>query len=520
MSILADYLNEVRTSRSLGAGVAETSYYPALANLFTAVGKHLKPKVICLIHLQNTGAGIPEAGFFTANQIQRSTGTPLPGQKPTRGVLEVKSLTANMDQLAASEQVLRYLAHYNQVLITNLREFRLLVLEDGALRRVDGYTLAENTDALFHPSTLKAHANLFPEFLERVLRRQSSITDPGDLAWFLASFAREARWRAETHPLSSFATIKSALEESLGLRFEDEKGGHFFRSTLVQTLFYGIFSAWVLWCRGEGQNAATRFDWRTVAYYLRVPVLRKLFSEVSDPGPLNAIQITEMLDLAGDTLARVDRPAFFSKFSQSDAVQYFYEPFLEAFDPQLRKDLGVWYTPREIVQYMVERVDHLLRTELNQPLGLASPDVCVLDPCCGTGAYLNAVLDRIHRTLLAEAGVDAALVPDRVRTAALTRIFGFEILPAPFVIAHMQLAAELASLGAPLTDSQRAGVSSPTPSPAGCRSRSPRPASSPTSNRRRRTQRPSSAVPASSSSWATRPTTDTPASPKSRRSAT
>ncbi len=52
-----------------------------------------------------------------------------------------------------------------------------------------------------------------------------------------------------------------------------------------------------------------------------------------------------MLDLAGDTLARVDRPAFFSKFSQADAVQYFYEPFLEAFDPQLRKDLGVCYTP-------------------------------------------------------------------------------------------------------------------------------------------------------------------------------
>jgi hypothetical protein len=458
MSILADYLVEIRTIRNLGAGVAETSYYPALANLFNAVGKHLKPKVVCLIHLQDTGGGIPEAGFFTANQIQRTTGTLITGQKPSRGALEVKAFAAKMDQLATSAQVLKYLTHYNQVLITNLREFRLLVLENGVPHKVDGYELAKNTEALFHPSTLKDHADLFPEFIERVLRRQSSITDPSDLAWFLASYAREARWRAENHGLSSFDTIKKALEESLGLRFEGEKGDHFFRSTLVQTLFYGIFSAWVLWCRTEGQNAATRFDWRTSAYYLRVPVLRKLFNEVSDPGPLNAIQITEMLDLAGDTLARVDRPAFFSKFSQADAVQYFYEPFLEAFDPQLRKDLGVWYTPREIVHYMVERVDHLLRTELNQPLGLASPDVCVLDPCCGTGAYLNAVLDRVHRTLLAEAGDDAALVPDRVRTAALTRIFGFEILPAPFVIAHMQLAAELASLGAPLTDNQRAGV--------------------------------------------------------------
>lgn len=165
-----------------------------------------------------------------------------------------------------------------------------------------------------------------------------------------------------------------------------------------------------------------------------------------------------MLALAGDTLARVDRTAFFERFSQTDAVQYFYEPFLEAFDPQLRKDLGVWYTPREIISYMVERVDYLLRTELAQPLGLASPDVTVLDPCCGTGAYLTAVLDRIHRTLLAEAGDDNALVPDKVRTAALTRIYGFEILPAPFVIAHLQLAAQLAALKAPFADTQRAGV--------------------------------------------------------------
>lgn len=458
MSILADYLAEIRTIRNLGAGVAETSYYTPLANLFNAVGKTLKPRVICLIQLQDTGAGIPEAGFFTANQVQRGTGTLLAGQMPSRGALEVKPFTAKMDQLTTSAQVLKYLTHYNQVLITNLREFRLLVLENGVPHKVDGYKLAENTEALFHPSTAKDHADLFPEFIERVLRRESSITDPGDLAWFLASYAREARWRAENHGLSSFDTIKKALEESLGLTFEGKKGEHFFRSTLVQTLFYGIFSAWVLWGRTEGSDAGARFDWRTSAYYLHVPVLRKLFNEISDPGPLNAIQLTEMLDLAGDTLARVDRHAFSLKFSQVDAVQYFYEPFLKAFDPKLRKDLGVWYTPREIVHYMVERVDHLLRTKLGQPLGLASSDVCVLDPCCGTGAYLTAILDRIHRTLLAESGDDNALVPDRVRTAALTRIFGFEILPAPFVISHLQLAAQLLSMGAPLTDSQRARV--------------------------------------------------------------
>jgi predicted helicase len=107
---------------------------------------------------------------------------------------------------------------------------------------------------------------------------------------------------------------------------------------------------------------------------------------------------------------------------------------------------------------MVERVDQLLRTQLNQPLGLASPNVRILDPCCGTGAYLTAVLQRIHRTLLEQAGEDDWRVPDLLRTAALTRVFGFEIMPAPFVIAHMEIASLLESMGAPLTGDNRAGV--------------------------------------------------------------
>ena len=76
-------------------------------------------------------------------------------------------------------------------------------------------------------------------------------------------------------------------------------------------------------------------------------------------------------------------------------MQYFYEPFLQAFDPELRKELGVWYTPPEIVEYMVARVDTVLREELDVPDGLADPRVYVLDPCCGTGAYLVEVLEKI-----------------------------------------------------------------------------------------------------------------------------
>jgi hypothetical protein len=178
-------------------------------------------------------------------------------------------------------------------------------------------------------------------------------------------------------------------------------------------------------------------------------MISKLFYLVADPNQLEALKLTEVLDWAALVLNRVDRRSFFDKFQESHAVQYFYEPFLEAFDPELRKELGVWYTPPEIVKYMVERVDTVLRQELGLPLGLADKNVYVLDPCCGTGSYLVEVLDRIHRTLK-ERGEDALIASD-LKEAAQKRVFGFEILPAPFVVSHLQLGLLLQNLGAPLS---------------------------------------------------------------------
>jgi predicted helicase len=105
---------------------------------------------------------------------------------------------------------------------------------------------------------------------------------------------------------------------------------------------------------------------------------------------------------------------------------------------------------------MVERVDRALRDELGIADGLADPQVHVLDPCCGTGAYLIEVLRRIDRTL-DDHGL-GALKGARVRQAAIERVRGFEIMPAPFVVAHLQVGLFLQGLQAPLGDDERAGV--------------------------------------------------------------
>ena len=127
--------------------------------------------------------------------------------------------------------------------------------------------------------------------------------------------------------------------------------------------------------------------------------MQALFQQVTSPGQLQSQDLVEVLDWAAAALDRVDRDAFFARFNEGEAVPYFYEPFLEAFDPALRKQLGVWYTPAEVVRYMVARVDRALKDDLGIEDGLAAENVYVLDPCCGTGAYLAETLKRIAANL-------------------------------------------------------------------------------------------------------------------------
>jgi hypothetical protein len=156
------------------------------------------------------------------------------------------------------------------------------------------------------------------------------------VAWFLASYARDALARVEHRKeLPALLAVRKALEDALGMKFIAEKGEHFFRSTLVQTIFYGVFSAWVLWHRGK-PKLADRFDWRIAEWSLHVPFIRSLYEELAKPTHLGQLELVEVLDWAAGVLNRVDRAEFFQRFEDGHAVQYFYEPFLEAYDPQLR----------------------------------------------------------------------------------------------------------------------------------------------------------------------------------------
>ena len=470
-SAVETYFVDLGRVRASGGATAERSNYPAIANLLNAVGATLKPKVFCVGELADQGAGHPDFGLYAARQKGRAR----EGQTPERGVVEVKPAGDDAWLTAEGSQVSRYWGHYGLVLVTNTRDFVLLGKDaSGRPAKLETFRLAGSAQAfqrrLEKPRAFARDVGAgLGEYLARALAHRATLAEPKDLAWLLASYARDGLARVEAAgDAPSLGAVRSALEQALGVRFEGKKGVRFFHSTLVQTLFYGVFSAWVLWARAGAKSddgplfadvyRAARFDWRAAVWHLRVPVLRALFQQLSDPGRLQPLGLVEVLDWTAAALDRVDRPTFFARFNEGEAVRYFYEPFLEAFDPALRKQLGVWYTPAEVVRYMVARVDKALKDDLGIADGLAAENVHVLDPCCGTGAYLAEVLRRIAANLQSQ-GL-GALTGARVKQAAIERVFGFEIMPAPFVVAHLQVGLTMQNLDAPLADegNERASV--------------------------------------------------------------
>ena len=149
MNHLETYLTQLHDTRATGEAVKETSFYPALSALFNSVGGELKPKVKRVINIKNRGAGIPDGGLFTAEQLRARDAEAIAnvkgfnGQMPARGVVEVKGTKDDVRRIAASEQVEKYLKHYGLVLVTNLREFLLVEHDDGGkARTLEGYALA------------------------------------------------------------------------------------------------------------------------------------------------------------------------------------------------------------------------------------------------------------------------------------------------------------------------------------------------------------------------------------------
>jgi hypothetical protein len=148
------------------------------------------------------------------------------------------------------------------------------------------------------------------------------------------------------------------------------------------------------------------------------------------------------------TLTRVLGVVDWHTISKDDpeAWLYFYELFLQQYDPALRRQTGSYYTPPEVVAAMVGMVDQALTTRFGLPRGLAADGIKLVDPAVGTGTFLLGVLRRIADTVEAEEGAGAR--PAAI-VQALKRLVGFEMQFGPFAVAQLRLFAEIVDLTTP-----------------------------------------------------------------------
>ena len=257
------YLIDMWAIKASGQGTAETSYYAPLETLMNAAGEKLRPRVRCVIQGKNLGAGVPD-GTLSTETGGRNTGkrtgiTFAMGLTPDRGAIEAKPPADALPAIAASKQVSKYLGLYHLVLVTNFREFLLVVDQGGQAVELERFQIAGSEpgfwDATNDPeATTKRLGDRFMDFLERVMLQEAAIESPQQVARFLASYARDARATLEATDVG-MAPLRAAIEELLGIEFREGGGLEFFRSTIVQTLFYGLFSAWVLWHRDKPERA-------------------------------------------------------------------------------------------------------------------------------------------------------------------------------------------------------------------------------------------------------------------------
>ena len=264
-------------------------------------------------------------------------------------------------------------------------------------------------------------------------------------------------------------SFQRELLPSLKLAAESEKD-YSFADIYAQTIAYGLFTARVF---SHVRDPLFDFNRRDAWQQLPEtnPFLRQLFKDVSEqkPNELGDDLIGCIAEVFGILrAAKMDAilSDFREKMNREDIVIRFYEDFLAAYKPKMRERRGVYYTPEPVVSYMVRSVDILIKEKFNKPLGLADPEVMILDPACGTGTFLlwifKLIYDRFEndgeaRSLIKQRLGDITW-SDYVRDHLLPRVFGFELLMAPYAICHLKLGLFLEESGYRFDSSQRLGV--------------------------------------------------------------
>ncbi len=440
---LRAYFGKIEQAHRAG-NATEHTYRPDLKALLEL----LSPGITAVNEPKRVACGAPDYALTRT----------YPSGPRTIGWIEAKDIGVSLDEVERSDQLKnRYIPNLPNLVLTDYLEFRWYV--DGKPRmRARLAALGAGHRLVFDVDGARQVADLLTAMLGQ---RAPDITSADELARRMASLAHMIREVALATLRSDAVEAKTAREaladlyEAFKTTLIPDLSHEAFADMFAQTLAYGLFAARY---NHTGSQPFTRHDAAREIPHSN-PFLRRLFATIEGPDLEDAPYIGFVDDLA-QLLATSDMATILRDFGKrtrtEDPIVHFYEPFLQAYDPKLRELRGVYYTPDPVVSYITRSVEAILKRDFAVSDGLADRQVMLLDPACGTGTFLARVISLIRERFIASN--NAGAWPGYVRERLLPRVFGFELLMAPYAMAHLRLGMQLAGLDLPDGERDRWGV--------------------------------------------------------------
>lgn len=413
----------------------EESYYKTLATLIEDFARSIsRAKTEVTILPKKTEAGNPDFRVWD-------------GTQHIIGYIEAKPpRQENLDNIEESEQLQRYISAFPNVILTNFFEFRLY--RDGKLidkvqigrlliaKQLKLVPPIENEDKFF---------DLLNKFFTFSLPRTYT---PKTLAEALACrthYLREQVFLELHRKNGKLAGFYEAFQQHLIAGLTEEN----FADMYAQTITYGLFAASTR-CKEEFT--------RRLAFHNIPPtigILRDVFRFVSleEPGP----QLSWIIDDVANVLAVADVKhilhRYFMEGRGKDPVVHFYETFLAQYDPKEREQRGVYYTPQDVVSYIVRSLNVILKDYFDKTDGLATDSITVLDPAAGTLTFLAEAASIAVNEFSASYGTGG--ITELIKKHILKNFYAFELMMAPYAIGHLKMGFLLEELGYKLGEDDR-----------------------------------------------------------------
>lgn len=423
--IIEEYFSALAEKLKTGQA-REHAYRP----VFEALIKRLDPTLQILNDPSRSEHGNPDFVFLRGDI--------------TAGYTETKDIGADLNKVETTKQIERYLG-YSNLILTDYLEFRFYkngqrYSEPISIGKIDNgklISLPQNFDTL---------AYLLSDFLHG---EPEPIKSCKFLAEIMGGKARRIRdniklfFNKESDSNNELKKVYETIKQLLVHDLKEES----FADMYAQTLVYGLFVARYY---DESADTFSRQEARDLVPASN-PFLQHFFDHIA--GPNFDKRLRYIVDELCEVFQHADTKNLVEEYIDADPIIHFYEDFLKEYDPELRKKMGAYYTPLPVVNFIIRSVDHILQKDFGLAQGLVDTTkltdgrhrVQILDPAVGTGTFISATINTIYSRLKQQK--QDGRWPTYVHHDLLPRLHGFELMMAPYTIAHLKLSLAFKKTG-------------------------------------------------------------------------